>query len=358
MSPTRGAVFWLLALAVLVALLILLRDILLPFVAGMALAYFLDPIADRIEARGLSRTAATWAVVLSFFVAFVALLVFLLPLLEDQLAGLAGQLPDVFRAISTRATALVELITEKLDPARVEEANAAFADLQKEALGWTMDAIRGLWRSGVALLNLLGLLIVTPVVAWYLLRDWDRMVAQIDSWLPRDQAEVIRGQIRRIDETLAGFVRGQALVCLILGGGYAVALQLAGLKYGLLVGLIAGLISFIPYIGSMVGLVLSLGLGYFQFGFSIELMIVAAIFIAGQLVEGNFLTPKLVGERVGLHAVWILFALLTGGSLFGFVGMLLAVPVAAVIGVLVRFGLERYLASSLYSGQDGGDAPS
>ncbi|MFP6759680.1 MAG: AI-2E family transporter [Alphaproteobacteria bacterium] len=358
MSPTRGAVFWLLALAVLVALLILLRDILLPFVAGMALAYFLDPIADRIEARGLSRTAATWAVVLSFFVAFVALLVFLLPLLEDQLAGLAGQLPDVFRAISTRATALVELITEKLDPARVEEANAAFADLQKEALGWTMDAIRGLWRSGVALLNLLGLLIVTPVVAWYLLRDWDRMVAQIDSWLPRDQAEVIRGQIRRIDETLAGFVRGQALVCLILGGGYAVALQLAGLKYGLLVGLIAGLISFIPYIGSMVGLVLSLGLGYFQFGFSIELMIVAAIFIAGQLVEGNFLTPKLVGERVGLHAVWILFALLTGGSLFGFVGMLLAVPVAAVIGVLARFGLERYLASSLYSGQDGGDAPS
>ena len=358
MSPTRGAVFWLLALAVLVALLILLRDILLPFVAGMALAYFLDPIADRIEARGLSRTAATWAVVLSFFVAFVALLVFLLPLLEDQLAGLAGQLPDVFRAISTRATALVELITEKLDPARVEEANAAFADLQKEALGWTMDAIRGLWRSGVALLNLLGLLIVTPVVAWYLLRDWDRMVAQIDSGLPRDQAEVIRGQIRRIDETLAGFVRGQALVCLILGGGYAVALQLAGLKYGLLVGLIAGLISFIPYIGSMVGLVLSLGLGYFQFGFSIELMIVAAIFIAGQLVEGNFLTPKLVGERVGLHAVWILFALLTGGSLFGFVGMLLAVPFAAVIGVLVRFGLERYLASSLYSGQDGGDAPS
>ena len=358
MSPARRTIFWLLALTVLVALLILLRDILLPFVAGMALAYFLDPVVDRIEARGLSRTVATWAVVLSFFAAFLALLVIFLPLLEDQLAGLAGQLPAVFRAIGQWATALVELVTEKLDPARVEEANAAFADLQKEALGWAMGAIRGLWRSGVALLNLLGLLIVTPVVAWYLLRDWDRMVAQIDSWLPRDQAEVIRGQFRRIDETLAGFVRGQALVCLILGGGYAVALQLAGLKYGLLIGLIAGLISFIPYIGSLVGLVLSLGLGYFQFGFSIELMVVAAIFVAGQLAEGNFLTPKLVGERVGLHAVWILFALLAGGSSFGFVGMLLAVPVAAVIGVLVRFALEQYLASPLYIGRGGGKAGS
>lgn len=358
MSPAKRGLFWLAAFVVFVALLVLLRDILLPFVAGMALAYFLDPIADRLEARGLSRTIATWVVVLAFFVVFVALLVVLLPRLQGQLEGLASQLPDVLRAVGNGITALFERVTEKFGAERVEEANAAFIDLQKDALGWALGVIRGLWSSGVALFNLLGLLIVTPVVAWYLLRDWDRMVAQIDGWLPRDQADVIRMQIRRIDETLAGFVRGQAMVCLILGGGYAVALQLAGLRYGLLVGLVAGLISFIPYIGSFVGLLLSLGLGYFQFGFSIELLILAVIFFAGQMFEGNFLTPKLVGERVGLHAVWVLFALLAGGSLFGFVGMLIAVPVAAVIGVLVRFALEQYLASALFRGQSGGNIES
>jgi len=356
MSPARRSLFWLAALLFVIIFLVLLSGILLPFVAGMALAYFLDPLADRLEARRVPRGLATTLVLAAFFIVFVAVLLLLLPLLQGQLIGMVQQLPSVIRAAIDGLASLLETASTRIDPQQMEDIRAALTDLQKEAAGWVLSAVRGIWSSGLAVLNVVGLLFITPVVAWYLLRDWDQMVARIDAWLPRDHADTIREQTRQIDRTLAGFVRGQAMVCLILGVAYAVALELAGLRYGLAVGMIAGLISFIPYVGSLVGLVLSVGLGYLQFGFSLQLGVLALIFFAGQAVEGNFLTPKLVGERVGLHAVWVMFALLAGGALFGFVGVLLAVPVAAIIGVLVRFALNQYLDSALFHGARSGGA--
>ena len=208
----------------------------------------------------------------------------------------------------------------------------------------------------MAFANLISLLVITPVVAFYLLRDWDRLIARIDTWLPRDHAETIRERVREVDRTLAGFLRGQGTVCLILGLFYAIALSIAGLDFGLVVGLVAGLLSFIPYVGAIIGLVLSVGLALLQFDDWLRVAIVAGIFFVGQAVEGNFLTPKLVGESVGLHPVWIIFGLLAGGALFGFVGVLLAVPAAAVIGVGVRFALDRYLQSPYYRGGGGPEA--
>jgi predicted PurR-regulated permease PerM len=196
--------------------------------------------------------------------------------------------------------------------------------------------------------------VITPVVAFYLLRDWDRIVIQIDSWLPRRYAETIREQVRAVDATLAGFLRGQGTVCLILAVYYGLGLSLAGLDFGLVIGLVAGLLSFVPYVGAIVGLLLSVGLALVQFDAWMPIAIVAAVFILGQVVEGNFLTPKLVGESVGLHPVWIIFALLAGSALFGFVGLLLAIPATAVVGVGVRFGLDRYLASAYFQGPGGG----
>ena len=356
MSTARRGLFWLAALLVAIFFLVLLSSILLPFVAGMALAYFLDPLADRLEARNVPRGLATTLVLAAFFIVFVAVLLLLLPLLQGQLVGMVQQLPSVVRAAIDGLASLLETASTRIDPQQMEDVRAALTDLQKEAAGWVLGAVRGIWSSGLAVLNVVGLLFITPVVAWYLLRDWDQMVARIDAWLPRDHADTIREQARQIDRTLAGFVRGQAMVCLILGVAYAIALELAGLRYGLAVGMIAGLISFIPYVGSLVGLVLSVGLGYLQFGLSLQLGVLALIFFAGQAVEGNFLTPKLVGERVGLHAVWVMFALLAGGALFGFLGVLLAVPVAAIIGVLVRFALNQYLDSALFRGAGSGGA--
>ncbi|MFT6945183.1 MAG: putative PurR-regulated permease PerM, partial [Yoonia sp.] len=228
------------------------------------------------------------------------------------------------------------------------------------------EFLNGVLSSALGLINILVLLIIVPVVAFYMLLDWDKMTAKIDDMLPRDHVETVRMLGREIDATLASFIRGQGTVCLILGTYYAVSLMIAGLNFGLIVGFIAGLITFIPYVGALVGGVLAIGLALFQFWGTVEVVdgdtvtyatnwlrigIIGGIFGIGQFLEGNILTPKLVGGSVGLHPVWLLFALSVFGSLFGFVGMLVAVPIAAMIGVVTRWGLSQYKGSLLYRGQ-------
>ena len=351
MSVSRKLAFWVGALVLSVGALLLFRSILMPFVAGMALAYVLDPLADRLEAFGAPRALATTAALFAFLAALFATIMLFVPLIEDQVAGFARRLPALFQDASAGLADVTALAPESLDPSRVLAVAGAVAEMQKAVAEWGLAAARRLFASGVAALNLAGLLVITPVVAWYLLRDWDRLVARVDGLLPRDHAETLRGLAREVDVRLAGFVRGQALVCLILGVAYAAALEIAGLDYGLVIGLISGIVSFIPFVGSLTGLALSAGFGYLQFGWSAHLFLLAFVFFAGQAVEGYYLTPKLVGDRVGLHPVWVMFALLAGGALFGFLGMLLAVPVAAVVGVMARFCIERYLASGLFLGR-------
>jgi predicted PurR-regulated permease PerM len=228
-------------------------------------------------------------------------------------------------------------------------------ELTRQGAGWLGTLVQKVWDSGKSIISLASLLVVTPVVAFYLLYDWDRMVATVDGWLPRDHRKTIHNLLVEINEAVAGFVRGQGTLCIILGAFYGIALTIAGLNFGLLIGLFAGLVSFIPYVGSLSGFILSVGVALVQFWPSwIPIAIVVAIFIVGQFLEGNILQPKLVGESVGLHPVWLMFALFAFGSLFGFTGMLVAVPVSAAIGVIVRFALGRYLASELYWGHDKG----
>ncbi len=226
----------------------------------------------------------------------------------------------------------------------LERITAAMRDRAGALLEGAVASVSGLF-------NIIVLFLIVPVVSVYLLIDWDRMIANIDSLLPREHAPTIRGLARQIDDTLASFVRGQGLVCLILGIYYATALALVGLQFGLIIGAIAGFLTFIPYVGALVGGVLAIGLALFQFwGDWLWILAVWAIFQSGQFVEGNFLTPKLVGDSVGLHPVWLLFALSAFGSLFGFVGLLVAVPLAAAIGVITRFLTARYRDSALYRG--------
>jgi len=226
-------------------------------------------------------------------------------------------------------------------------------DLAKDALGWSASLARSVWSGGLAVVGFISLFIITPVVSFYLLLDWDRLVGEIDGWLPRRQAPVIRRLAHEIDEVISGFVRGQALVCLSLAGYYGLALTLSGLPFGLVVGVASGLLSFIPYVGSIIGIASALVIELVSFGFDpLRLGLLAGIFVFGHIQEGYILTPRLVGERVGLHPVWLMFALFAFGTLFGFLGLLLAVPLSAAIGVLARFGRERYLASPLYLGQD------
>lgn len=354
----RQIIFWLAAALVLTLFLYLFSNILLPFVAGMVLAYFLDPVADRLQRLGLSRVMATVVILVAFVVVLVLAFVILVPVLATQMSEFAGKLPEYL-------TRLQALITS-FDPQWLEQRFGVDAASLKEGLNSALTSGFGLlttvftsiWSSGVALVSVVSLFVVTPVVAFYMLLDWDRMVTTVDSWVPRDHVETVRAIATDINTATAGFVRGQGTLCLVLGAMYAIGLTLTGLNFGILIGLFAGLISFIPYVGSMTGLVLAVGVAFVQFWPDWTMVVaVAAVFFVGQFIEGNILSPKLVGKSVGLHPVWLMFSLFAFGALFGFVGLLIAVPAAAAVAVLVRFAISRYLESPLYRGHDAGAGP-
>ncbi|TMV07877.1 AI-2E family transporter [Ruegeria sediminis] len=345
--PVRDQLrYWGIAAAVFVLVLWLLGDVLLPFVIGGAIAYFLDPVADRLEGLGLSRIAATALISIVGMVVFVLALVMVVPALVTQLVELTEAFPQLFKNFRTF---IEERFPAILD--RNSNTHQFLVSVGETLKSKTGEVVQAIVASVGSAINVVILLVIVPVVTVYLLLDWDRMIARLDQLLPRDHAPVIRRLAGDIDNVLASFVRGMGSVCLILGTYYAVALMAVGLQFGLIVGFIAGLITFIPYLGSLIGGSLAIGLALFQFwGDWASIGLVAAIFVTGQVVEGNFLTPKLVGSSVGLHPVWLLLALSVFGALFGFVGMLIAVPVAAALGVLARFATGQYLTSRLYTG--------
>ncbi|MPQ95366.1 AI-2E family transporter [Thioclava sp. JE_KL1] len=345
--PARQQVtYWSVAALVLILSLWWLGNVILPFIMGGAIAYFLDPLADRLEKLGLSRAVSTAIIGLATVLIFVILALAVVPMLARQLGQLVALAPDL---LSSLQTFLNERFPNLLQNSVVNDTLNTLGTAIK-ARGGELAAT--LLSSAMTLVNVIIFIVVVPVVAFYMLLDWDRMVAKVDGWLPRDHVHTIRTIARDIDRVLSGFVRGQVTVCLVLGTFYAIALMAAGLDFGLLVGSVAGALTFIPYIGAIIGGALAIGLALFQFwGEWFNIGIVAGIFVLGQFLEGNFVTPKLVGDSVGLHPLWLIFALSAFGTLFGFVGMLVAVPVAAVIGVVARFFIDQYLQGALYRGQ-------
>lgn len=347
--PVRSQLrYWSLVALAFLALLWALGDVILPFVVGGAIAYFLDPLADRLERLGLGRVAATSVIGLVMLLVALLLVLAVIPAMVRQFIELAEAAPEIFRRL--QAFLLTTFPSLSDETSTIRQTIVSIGETIRSKGGELANTLIG---SALGVINAVVFVVVVPVVSFYLLLDWDRMVARIDALLPRDHAPTIRHLAREINTVLANFVRGQLSVCLVLGTFYSVALILAGLQFGLIVGVIAGAITFIPYVGALVGGVLAIGLALFQFwGDWVSIGIVAGIFAAGQFLEGNVITPKLVGESVGLHPVWLLFALSAFGSLFGFVGMLIAVPVAAAIGVLARFAVTHYTDSRLYRGRD------
>ena len=345
--------YWGIAAAVFAVVLYALGDVLLPFVLGGAIAYMIDPLADRLEDAGLSRAGATAVITICAFLTFLLAFLVIVPALIYQMIELVQVLPDLFR--DARAFATTHFPSVFDETSRLHQSIASIAEtLQVKGV----ELLQTLAGSAVSLLNIVVLLVIVPVVSVYLLLDWDRMVERVDTLLPRDHAPAVRRLAGEIDTVLASFVRGMGMVCFILGTYYAVALMLVGLNFGLAVGFIAGLITFIPYLGALIGGALAIGLALFQFwGDWVSIGLVAGIFVLGQVIEGNVLTPNLVGSSVGLHPVWLIFALSVFGSLFGFVGMLVAVPVAAAIGVLMRFAISQYKDSRLYRGVETPEQP-
>jgi predicted PurR-regulated permease PerM len=353
MIHQRHLTFWIAALVVFWFLLWLLSDILLPFVAGLALAYLQTPLADRLERLGMNRTLAALLIVGFVVLTFILLALLLVPILAQQAAALIAGIPSY-------AARLQALLSDPGPPWLRQllnggDAGKTMSQVMAQGAGYVTTLMQSVWAGGKALASFLSVLVIMPVVTFYLICDWHEMVAILDGWVPPQNRATVHRLVGEIDAAISGFLRGQAGVCLVVGIYYAVALSLVGLKFGLLIGLTAGVLTFMPYIGSMTGLLIAASVAVGQFWPNwISIAIVIGIFLVGQFIEGNVLGPKLVGDRVGLHPVWLIFAMFAFGYLLGFVGLLIAVPLAAAIGVLFRFGLSRYYASPFYLDEESG----
>lgn len=356
--------FWMALILLALAAIYVLQEILLPFVLGFVIAYMLDPLVDWLEKIGrgkrkrgvFSRGTASLIALSLLFSLIVSIVSLLVPVLQSQIRSIVMTVPryfadlmeyvkpyyaDILGEVGVNMNAVTD------DP---EKLSGLAGKHMTTALELMNAAFKKIVESGTVLFSLFSVVVIVPIVSFYLLRDWDKIIVKVDGWLPREHAETIRDLVRQIDESLSGFVRGQGLVCLTLGVFYAVCLSLVGLDFGLTIGLFTGFMSFVPYFGSGLGMLISIVVAIKEFSDWFSVGLVAGIFIVGQILEGYVLSPRLVGERTGLHAVWIIFALMAGGALFGFVGILLAVPVAAALGVLSRFAIDQYKTSEYYRG--------
>lgn len=344
----RNMAIWLVLFGVFCASVYVLRSVLLPFVAGIIIGYLLDPWAGRIEKWGVNRTLASVLVMFILILILVPALIALFSVIDSQVGHFISVVPEYLSSFAKKIEPFFAGLQERFPALETEKIREYLRGNIANSLKLVGNLMRRLITGGFALVNILSLLLITPIVAFYMLRDWDKFIAQVDGLLPQKSQKSIEKQAREIDRILSSFIRGQFSVCVLLGTFYAVGLYIVGLDLGVLVGFLAGIISFIPYVGSITGFLLSILIAFAQFDSLMPILQVIGVFAVGQFIEGNFLTPNLVGDSVGLHPVWIMFALLAGGVLLGFLGLMIAVPVAAVIGVLIRHAIDNYKDSSLY----------
>ena len=347
MVEKKQTIFWIVITCILFLAIYTLSSVLMPFVAGMILAYLLDPLVDRVEKIGIRRSLSTFFVLTIFFVCSAGSSLLLLPVILNQLSNLTSFLPTLISNLEPFMRQVRSLVDNAIKADNSNQLSLPVADI----LNWAGGFLTEIISSSLAFANLLSLIIITPIVAFYLLRDWDLIINKVKSWMPITQKVKIVEQVVKVDRSLSALVRGQGTVCLILALYYSVSLTAVGLQFGILIGIFAGIVSFIPFVGAILGAIFSIGFSIIQFETYTPILLVAGIFLVGQVLEGNFLTPKLIGEAVGLHPVWVIFALLTGATLFGFLGVLLALPIAVVVAVLIRFSLRSYLESEIYSGE-------
>jgi predicted PurR-regulated permease PerM len=357
-------IFWGVIALVIFGFLTLFASVVLPFILGIAIAYLLNPLIDGLAKIKIPRTASSAVILVAFFTVVFGVIAVITPILGRELATLSKSIPDYFKTLSDILEPHIQALQtfipgedkplpnfETIDTKGMFEKLMGSVNREtfKNGAFVMSKGLQTILGGGAAIGSFFTTLVLAPIVAFFMMRDWKRVQNWCTELMPHDHKPTILGLIKEIDGKISGFVRGQITVALVLAFLYAIALTIAGLKYGFLIGFAAGLLSIIPMLGSVVGFIVSLGVAWFQSGGDWSfLALIGGIFIVGQLIEGNILTPKLVGESVGLHPLWVFFAVMAGGALLGVLGMFLAVPVAAVTGVLIAFAISRYKSSDLY----------
>ncbi len=341
-------IFWCSALALFLGFVWLFNDILTPFVLGVVIAYLLNPLIKRFSRKGIKRTTGAAIVTVLFYSLLIILIVVIAPIIAKESADLIDKMPEYMDKLFKLAAPYTIWFQENIGANYIADAKEFMKENASKILSISGGLAGGIAAGGQAVIGMATILILTPLVSFFMMREWPAITDWVEDLIPRQHEQMIQDIIKQIDVKLSGFIRGQLTVAFLLGLIYAIALTVAGLNYGFLIGITAGVLSIIPLVGSTVGLLISVAVAWFQTGELTYVGIIAAIFIVGQIVEGNILSPKLLGDSVGLHPLWILFALMAGGALFGILGMLLAVPVAAVVGVLGGFAIMQYKKTPLY----------
>ncbi len=348
LTPAAKAGFWAGFLALFIGFIWLFNSILTPFIPGIAIAYLLDPVVRKFSRKQIPRWATALIILVLFFGLLGLMFVLLAPMAFRQAQMLIEQMPNYIQNVMDYLGPYLTWIQDRVGDDYIEQLNEYMKGNADKLVGGASGLVGGIAMGGKFVMEFATTLVLTPLVAFFMMKEWPSITQWVESMYPRQHAALIRGLLKKIDIKVAGFIRGQITVAFLLGIIYALALTIAGLNYGFLIGIGAGLFSIIPLVGSTLGLVVGIVVAWFQTGDTVYTAIIAAIFMGGQFIEGNFLAPKVVGDSVGLHPLWIMFALLAGGSLFGIAGMLIAVPAAAVVGVLGGFAIDQYKASPLY----------
>ncbi|MGB0935133.1 MAG: AI-2E family transporter [Alphaproteobacteria bacterium] len=341
---------WIIAASLIFLMFYSISNILMPFIVGLFLAYIMNPAVTRMKSWHIPRSLGALVMIIGFLAIFVGLLIMSIPFLTKEMVRLAAALPEYGERLYESMWPYLINLSDYVNLDDIAGLKTNAGEYIGKSLSWALKLLANLLTNTLAIANLISLIIIMPLVAFFLLRDWPKVTAQLSRLLPREQEKHIVQQVRNINDTLAGFVQGQALVCLIQAVIYSVGLLFVGLNYALTIGVVTGLLSFIPFVGMTIGVAVGMGVAFSQFSDWNSILMVAGVFAVGNIIEGNLLTPKLVGERIGLHPVWVIFALLACGSLFGFIGVIFALPIAAAIGVLVRFATNIYLDSKWYRG--------
>lgn len=344
--------YWLGGAIMLSSILYSVSSILMPFLVASIVAYGLHPLVSRFEAVKVPRAVSSIFIIVGFFLLFAGMLFIAIPFLIEELLKFAQSLPTYGDRLLQTIDPFINKMAEYVDMSEFSALNDNAANYLSNMLTWVMKTMASMFTNTLALANLISLIILSPVIAFFLLRDWPQIVSNMKELIPKKEKPKITQLFKSINEVLSGYVRGQALVCLAMGTYYAVALSIVGLNYSVTIGLMTGFLAFIPYVGMIIGVLVAVGVALAQFADLTHIIYVAIVFGLGQLLEGTLISPKLIGDRIGLHPVWIIFALLAAGSLFGFIGILLALPLAATFGVLVRFAIKFYRESNFYKGKD------
>ena len=340
---------WVSALLILIfcSIVYSLNAIILPFLLGFVGAYASNGLVSRLEKIHIARGVGSALVILGVIFLLILLLIVAFPYLQQQLITLAIALPKIVDTSVNNLKPFLDQCAEKFGTPDPAELKTHLSSHVGDILSWSVRIITGILSNGMVLANLISLVFLTPIIMFYLLKDWPKLIRRLDVYIPPLHKEAVHGYVKKIDDTLSAYAKGQATVCLVLMILYSIALWAVGLNQGLFIGVLTGFLSFIPYLGAIIGLLTSVALAFTQDP-SLIVPIMIVFFVVG-MTESNILAPRLIGEKVGLHPVWIIFSLLAGASWFGFLGILVALPVGAIIGVVVRFGIEWYLTSPLYN---------